>query len=124
MCLTDRNIPLDPSAALRTPFSRPPLLIVTPCEDSSIMSADLKSFRERYGDDPDVKYHPAIRNEEACFRSTELAVKLARETGARLHVAHVSTARELSLFRRDPLWDETTGRMKPVTAQACIAHLF
>ncbi len=73
---------------------------------------------------PDVKYHPAIRNEEACFRSTELAVKLARETGARLHVAHVSTARELSLFRRDPLWDETTGRMKPVTAEACIAHLF
>lgn len=101
-----------------------PLLIMTHCEDSSIISANLKSFRERYGDDPDVKYHPAHGNEEACFRSTELAVRLARETGARLHVAHVSTARELSLFRRDPLWDETTGRMKPVTAEACIAHLF
>ena len=71
-----------------------------------------------------MKYHPAIRNEEACFRSTELAVKLARETGARLHVAHVSTARELSLFSRGPLFDETTERMKTVTAEACIAHLF
>jgi dihydroorotase len=118
------NMLVDREDALRAIFSRSPLLIMTHCEDSSIISANLKSFRERYGDDPDVKYHPAIRNEEACFRSTELAVKLARETGARLHVAHVSTARELSLFRRDPLWDETTGRMKPVTAEACIAHLF
>ena len=87
------NMLVDREDALRAIFSRSPLLIMTHCEDSSIISANLKSFRERYGDDPDVKYHPAIRNEEACFRSTELAVKLARETGARLHVSapHVNS---------------------------------
>ena len=74
------NMLVDREDALRAIFSRSPLLIMTHCEDSSIISANLKSFREWYGDDPDVKYHPAIRNEEACFRSTELAVKLARET--------------------------------------------
>lgn len=65
------NMLVDREDALRAIFSRSPLLIMTHCEDSSIISANLKSFRERYGDDPDVKYHPAIRNEEACFRSTE-----------------------------------------------------
>lgn len=118
------NMLVDREDALRAIFSRSPLPIMAHCEDSSIISANLESFRERYGDDPDVKCHPAIRSEEACFRSTELAVKLARETGARLHVAHVSTARELSLFGRGPLLDGATGRAKRVTAEACVAHLF
>lgn len=116
------NMLVDREDALRTIFSRSPLLIMTHCEDSALISANLKLYRERYGDDPDVKYHPLIRSEEACFRSTELAVKLARETDARLHVAHVTTARELSLFSPAPLCDGQ-GRMKPITAEACIAHL-
>ena len=62
-----------------------------------------------------MAHHPEVRSEEACFRSTELAVKLARETGARLHVAHLTTARELELFRpSDP----------QVTAEACVGHLW
>ncbi len=114
---------VDREDVLRDIFSRSPLLVMAHCEASDIISANLESFRERYGDDPDVKHHSAIRDVEACFRSTELAVGLARETGARLHVAHVSTARELSFFRPGPLIDETAGSMKTVTAEACIAHL-
>ena len=75
-----------------------PLLIMTHCEDSSIISANLKSFRERYGDDPDVKYHPAIRNEEACFRSTELAVKLASGKPVRDSMWPMSAPHVNSLF--------------------------
>ncbi len=120
---TTGDMLVDREDALRTIFSRSPLLVMAHCENPSVMSANLQSFRKRYGDDPDVRYHSAIRSEEACFRSTEQAVGLARETGARLHVAHVSTARELSLFSRVPLSDETAGRMKSVTAEACVAHL-
>ena len=117
------NMLVDREDVLRTIFSRSPLPIMTHCEDSALISANQKRYRELYGDDPDVKFHPLIRSEEACFRSTELAVKLARETGARLHVAHVTTARELSLFSPGPLYDEGRGLLKSVTAEACIAHL-
>ena len=116
------NMLVDREDVLRTIFSRSPLPIMTHCEDSALISANQKRYRELYGDDPDVKFHPLIRSEEACFRSTELAVKLARETGARLHVAHVTTARELSLFSPGPLYDEGRGLLKSVTAEACIAH--
>ena len=116
------NMLVDREEALRAVFTRSPLLIMTHCEDAALISANLKACRERYGDDPDVTHHPEIRSAEACFRSTELAVRLARETGAHLHVAHVTTARELSLFSPGSLCDEK-GRIKPVTAEACIAHL-
>ena len=86
------NMLVDREDALRAIFSRSPLPVMTHCEDSALISANQKRYRELYGDDPDVRYHPLIRSEEACFRSTELAVRLARETGARLHVAHVTTA--------------------------------
>jgi hypothetical protein len=68
--------------------------------------------------DPDIKYHPEIRNEEACYQSTKLAVQLAKETGARLHILHISTAKELSLLENKPLSD------KNITAEACVSHLF
>ena len=113
------NMLVDREDALRTLFARSPLPIMAHCEDSSRIAANLKQCRERYGEDPDVSHHPEIRDEEACFRSTELAVTLARETGARLHVAHVTTARELSLFTPSMLRDTD----KRITAEACIAHL-
>ncbi|MCD8318597.1 MAG: dihydroorotase [Paraprevotella sp.] len=118
------NMLVDRAESLHDIFARSPLLIMTHCEDSTLISARLKACRERYGDDPDVCHHAEIRNEEVCFRSTELAVQLAHETGARLHVAHVSTARELSLFSTAPLQDNA-GCLngKSVTAEACIAHL-
>ena len=65
-----------------------------------------KAFKEKYGEDPDIKYHPEIRNEEACYQSTKLAVQLAKETGARLHILHISTAKELSLLENKPLSDK------------------
>lgn len=118
------NMLVDREDALRKIFTDSPLPIMTHCEDSAIISAQMQAYKERYGEDPDVMYHPAIRSEEACFRSTELAVRLTRETGARLHVAHVSTARELSLFSPEPLAGKDTGRSnKHITAEACVAHL-
>ena len=117
------NMLVDNENSLKAIFSRSPLLIMTHCEDSAVITANTKAMCERFGEDPDVTHHPDIRSEEVCFRSTELAVRLARETNARLHVAHVTTARELSLFQPGPLTDEATGRMKNITAEACLAHL-
>lgn len=118
------NMLVDRAEALYHIFSRSPLPIMTHCEDSGIIAARTEYFKKKYGDDPDVRHHPEIRNEEACFRSTELAVKMAHETGARLHVAHVTTARELALFDNRPLRDEAHGTVgKRITAEACVAHL-
>lgn len=118
------NMLVDQEEALYKIFTRSPLLIMTHCEDSAIISANQNRYKELFGEDPDVVHHPEIRSEEACFRSTELAVKLAHETGARLHVAHVTTARELSLFTSGPLCENEDGKIgKRITAEACVAHL-
>lgn len=77
------------------------LPLMTHCEDTALINANMAAAKERYGDDPAIQYHPQIRSEEACYCSTELAVSLARTYATRLHVAHVTTARELSLFGDD-----------------------
>lgn len=87
--------------------------VMAHCEDADLIAHNAAEMRKAYGDDPPVMLHPLIRSEEACYNSTALAVSLARQTGARLHVAHVSTARELALF-------EPEGR---ITAEAVLAHL-
>ena len=116
---------VDSDNALRRIFESSPLPIMTHCEDSAVISANMAACRERWGDDPDVSHHPEIRSAEACYRSTAQAVRLARETGARLHVAHVTTARELELFPSGPLCDPATGQpAKRITAEACIPHLY
>lgn len=112
------NMLVDQEEALRKIFSESPLPIMTHCEDATIIATNQKMFQERYGEDPDITHHPEIRSEEACYQSTALAVQLAKETGAQLHVAHVTTARELSLFQ------PTTDASKKITAEACVAHLF
>ncbi|MCM1107688.1 MAG: dihydroorotase [Clostridium sp.] len=117
------NMLVDQYESLLQIFRRSPLLIMTHCEDSALISAATKTIRERYGDNPDVCHHPEVRSAEACFRSTELAVRLARETGARLHVAHVTTARELELFSTAPLSDGGLHATKRITAEACLPHL-
>ena len=94
------------------------MLIMSHCEDTSVITANTQHYKALYGDDPDVSHHPEIRSVEACYRSSALAVKLAKETGARLHIAHVSTAKELELFDNAPL------DRKKITAEACIAHLY
>ncbi len=112
------NMLVDNEEVLLKIFSEAPLPIMAHCEDSALIAANTEHYKSLYGDDPDVKYHPAIRSEEACYRSSALAVKLAQRTGARLHIAHVSTARELNLFSSAPL------EQKRITAEACISHLY
>src|SRR5690606_29273788 len=77
-----------------------------------------KRFRERYGDDVPIEAHPLIRSEEACYRSSSMAVELAKRHGTRLHVLHLTTARELELFERGPI------ERKKITAEVCVHHLW
>lgn len=108
------NMLVDRTDVLRRLFASAKLPIMAHCEDTDIINVNMAAAKQRYGDDPSVMHHPEIRSEEACWKSTRLAVELAEQTGARLHVAHLTTARELSLFGRNPR----------ITAEAVIAHLF
>ncbi|CDD32388.1 putative uncharacterized protein [Bacteroides sp. CAG:714] len=111
------NMLVDRMEALRTIFSEAGMLIATHCEDQNTIRQNTEHYKALYGEDPDVCYHPLIRSEEACYRSSSLAVQLAKETGARLHILHVSTARELALFEDKPIHE------KKITAEACVSHL-
>ena len=108
------NMLVDDKAALDKIFSTARFPIMVHCEDSEMIARNMSAAKERYGDDPDITCHPEIRSAEACYASTSLAVDLARHHGARLHVAHLTTARELSLFTPD---------YPGITAEAVIAHL-
>lgn len=108
------NMLVDNGVALRAIFESAKLPIMTHCENTQLINENMAKAQAAYGNDPAVEHHPEIRSEEACYQSTALAVKLAQETGARLHVAHISTARELELF------DANNPR---ITAEACVGHL-
>lgn len=108
------NMLVDKKDVLKQLFTKTTLPIMAHCEDTDIINRNMVEAKQKYGDDPEVCHHPEIRSEEACWESTRLAVELANETGARLHVAHLTTARELQLF----------GKSSNVTAEAVIAHLF
>ena len=111
------NMLVDQYDALQKIFQtahRLDLPVMTHCEDTDIINRNMAAYKEKYGEDPDVKYHPEIRSAEACLESSRLAVKLAKESGARLHIAHLTTAQELELLGKD---DNITG-------EAVIAHLF
>lgn len=95
------------------------LPLMAHCEDTDTINRNMEQMKKAYGDDPMVALHPLIRSEEACYESSALAVQLARTFGTRLHVAHVSTARELDFFA--PSFRERLGL---ITAEACVAHLF
>ncbi len=90
------------------------LPVMTHCEDTDIINRNMAAYQKKYGEDPDVKFHPEIRSVEACYESSSLAVKLAKESGAHLHIAHVTTARELEFFGKD----------ENITSEAVIAHLY
>ena len=100
-------------------FSRFPSLIATHCEDEPTIRKNLEEFWKTYGDDMSVKCHPLIRSEEACYLSSSFAVGLAKRNGTRLHILHISTARELELFG-----NSTPLAQKRITAEACIHHLW
>ncbi|MBQ8442931.1 MAG: dihydroorotase [Bacteroides sp.] len=112
------NMLVDQMNTLKNIFANAGMLIATHCEDQHIISANTAAYKGKYGEDPDVKYHPEIRNEEACYQSSALAVQLAKETGARLHIMHISTAKELDLLENKPIAE------KNITAEACVSHLF
>lgn len=108
------NMLVDDEAALERIFEEARVPVMVHCEDSHRIAANMAAVQAAEGQDPDVRFHSQIRSAEACYTSTKRAVELARRFGTRLHVAHVSTARELELFTPD---DAT------VTAEACLPHL-
>jgi len=114
------NMLVDNESALRRLFATSPLLLMAHCEDTRIIEQNIKAFKKKYKGQNDfpVRYHSRIRDVEACYASSSLAVKLAQETGARLHIAHVSSKRELELFNNTLPLEE-----KKITAEVVIAHL-
>ena len=108
------NMLVDRREVLERIFSTSPLPIMTHCEDTAIINRNMAEAKQKYGDDPKVTHHPEIRSEEACYESTRLAVELAKQYGARLHVAHLTTEKELQLFGNDT----------HITAEATVSHLY
>ena len=114
------NMLVDNETTLTNLFSRvPPVLIATHCEDEATIQNNIKIFREKYGEDVPVECHPLIRNAEACYKSSSMAVNLAKKHNTRLHILHISTEKEISLFENNlPL------EQKMITAEACVHHLW
>jgi dihydroorotase len=113
------NMLVDDPKVLEKIFSSTKLLIAVHCEDEATIQNNLSSYIKKYGEDIPVKFHPKIRSEEACYLSSSNAIELAKKTGARLHVFHLSTGRETDLFsNKIPLKD------KKITAEVCIHHLW
>ena len=110
------NMLVDRQDALERIFSSAELPIMTHCEDTDIINRNMAEAKRLYGDDPKVVHHPEIRSIEACYESTRLAVELAKKHGTRLHVAHLTTAKELELIENSP--------SSKVTAEATVSHLY
>lgn len=111
------NMLVDRRESLERIFDTAPLLLMAHCEDTNIINRNLSIAKEKYGDDPKVTHHPEIRTVEACYESTRLAVELAQKFHARLHIAHLSTARELELL-------EKGEGIRDITAEATVSHLY
>ena len=112
------NMLVDDERALEGIFAHSPLLVATHCEDTPTILANEAAATVRFGDDIPFAEHPRIRSVDACYKSSSLAVALAKKHGTRLHVLHITTAKELDLFTPGPL----SG--KRITAEACVHHLF
>ncbi|TJY37971.1 dihydroorotase [Pontimicrobium aquaticum] len=113
------NMLVDNPEVLENIFSNTNLLISVHCEDEATIRKNTANYIEKYGEDIPIKYHPIIRSEEACYLSSSKAIELAKKTGARLHVFHLSTGKETNLFtNKIPLKD------KKITAEVCVHHLW
>ena len=113
------NMLVDNEAVLEKIFKSTDMVISTHCEDEETIRENLAIYKERYGDDIPMNLHPIIRSEEACYISSSRAIALAKKTGARLHVFHLSTGKETELFDNSiPLAE------KKITAEVCIHHLW
>lgn len=113
------NMLVNDQNALERIFRESPLLVAIHSEDETIIRQNLERFREKYGEAIPVEAHPLIRSDEACYVSTERAVQLARKHGTRLHVLHLSTAKELELLESGIAIED-----KKITAEVCIHHLW
>jgi dihydroorotase len=113
------NMLVDDPVVLEEIFSKTDLLISVHCEDEAMIKSNLEKFQSEFGDDIPVSYHPVIRSAEACYISSSRAIELAKKTGARLHVFHISTEKETYLFsKKEKLAD------KKITAEVCVHHLW
>lgn len=113
------NMLVDDRAVLEAIFSKTDLLVATHCEDEATVRRNLAAAVEKYGDHIPVALHPEIRSIEACYRSSSLAVELAKRYNTRLHILHISTADELDLFKNDQAL-----RDKRITSEVCVHHLY
>lgn len=113
------NMLVDKEETLNGLFANVPMLIATHCEDEATIRANIEAARAKYGENVPIEMHPIIRSEEACYLSSSMAVELAKKHNARLHILHISTAKELELFDNSiPL------EQKRITAEACVHHLW
>ncbi len=113
------NMLVDNKETLEGLFSKCKMLIATHCEDEATIKNNMAIYKEKYGEDVPVECHPLIRSEEACYKSSSMAVELAKKYNTRLHILHISTAKETELFdNKIPL------KEKRITAEACIHHLW
>ena len=112
------NMLVDNQDVLEKIFSSTKMLIAVHCEDEQTIRENLEKAKEQFGDDIPVTQHPVIRSAEACYKSSSKAIELAKKTGARLHVFHLSTGIETDLFRNDIPLEE-----KMITAEVCVHHL-
>ncbi len=113
------NMLVDNPVTLDDLFSQVKMLIATHCEDEATIKKNTEIYIEKYGDDIPIACHPEIRNDVGCYLSSSMAVDLAKKHGTRLHILHISTAKELVLFDNDmPLEN------KRITAEVCVHHLF
>lgn len=113
------NMLVDDEKALEALFSQVNMPIATHCEDEDTIRLNFEQYRKRYGDAIPAHFHPAIRSEEACYLSSSKAVALAKKYHTRLHVLHISTAKETQLFEAG-----VSPATKRITAEACIHHLW
>src|ERR1700722_350036 len=113
------NMCVDKPEAVEQLFAQCPTLLAAHCEDEHIIEENSKLFKEKYGDNPPPESHPKIRNEECCYVSSKHAVELAKKHNTRLHIVHVSTAKETGLFSNKILLEQ-----KRITAEVCVHHLW
>ena len=113
------NMLVDDVEVLENIFSSTKMIISVHCEDEATIRKNTQEYKDKFGDAIPIKYHPIIRSEEACYISSSKAIELAKKTGARLHIFHVSTAKETELFRNDIPLEE-----KQITAEVCVHHLW
>jgi dihydroorotase len=113
------NMLVDNEKVLENIFKEAPMLVATHCEDEQTIRANMALYKEKYGENITIDMHPLIRSAEACYISSSMAIELAKKHETRLHILHISTAKEVALFDNiTPLKD------KKITAEACVHHLW